>query len=939
MAFITFSDQWEVLIDDQGNPLHGRVTFLDYNTSQLKMIYQDSSNIIEAQNPQYTDATGKFINQIFLGAGMYKVKFERYIGSGDMMDTINAEDDMLWFQYKIEEVDGLASSDSGLGESVIVVNTIAELRTVDTDIYTTARVLGYYSRFDNISSRDYVWVAGDTRTDNYGSIIQHTGQSTGRWTMLESEVIDSRYFGVFPSNTETYNSNLTALISWVNSEYCKNKTILFSKGTYSFVQGTFQFEHNIAIEKDVMFDIIGEGTLNLHIKGDYDIKSTTALIKSVDKLATVKIYFDGTVDSVQNKKVISSWYGEFNANNDSPTLIAIGERVAAIYDLYITGAYYHTSGTCEIGNYNVFMEGTLYAMGGTYNFTNCNIKNLRPGMAALNYAMLSVSFMDMFQFNNCVIRSSLFPSFSFQSFLRCQISSNQSRFIFDSSVSFDGAFTDIGTFIFEHEHGTIQSPSIETYVSFNTFKLPNRQVFVGNTWIALKNQDSKLCYFMPDNPTQDEEEMAFYSMIRCALFGNGVADVCNLDPTINNLTSDKQIKSDGDIEILEVKNGTISVTASISLFYINATIFQVRLKDLHIYDSSDDGVTLIECGGTGSITNLILDNITITGQNNTGEAIKTDGGKISYVEVTNSNIKNAWLINETTISSYGIRSVNIHNNRNLQCGFKARNAKPVINSNYIKGNVASSSWEVKCNSSALITGNRFYACDLYLLDNGGGIDHVVTGNQFESSDAKWSRIIVKAETSNSKVVGLTIVGNSFTGVLTSGMPVMIYCEGSFSSDVSSIESGGIRAIYQSIHKCTVRDNTAQDWRMILPSTDGICYLNGLGDGDSASVGTRVNVDGFLRYVWKVNLRPEMFYIPGSTYAIHGDVSVATKANIDGTNDSSNQYWYDTRGIDSQYRSDGKFVFAIHMTKDNDQFATNLTFNFKIYDKVLQYVAI
>lgn len=942
MAFITFSDQWEVLIDDQGNPLHGRVTFLDYNTSQLKAVYQDVSNTIEAANPQYTDATGKLINQIFLGAGMYKVKFERYIGSGDMMDPENAEDDMLWVAYKTEDVNGLASSDSGgFGENVIVVNTIAELRNVDPNSYTTARVLGYYSRFDDIASRDYVWASGDTRADNYGSIIQHTGQNTGRWNMLETLEYDSRYFGVFPSNTETYNSNLTALLSWVDSDYCKNKTIRFSKGNYSFVQGSFQFNQNIIIEKDVTFDIIGSGELVFNIKNGYDIQTTNALIKTVDKLATVKIYFNGDADKVQNKKVLSSWYGEFNALSDSPTLIAIGERVSQNYDLYITGAYYHTSGTCNITNRNVYMQGVLYAAGGTYNFTNCDIKNLRLGSTSMNY-YTTASRMENFQFNNCVIRSSLFPSSGFQTTLRCQVNSTQSRFIFDSDVVFSGSFTDNGIFLFEHEHGTINTQTTEAYAIFNTFKLPERQVFIGNSWVGLKNQDTKLCYFMPDNPTQNDEEIAFYNMIRCALHGNGVADICNLDPEINAVSTDKRIISEDNVEVFILKNGTVTVSSAITLLNIYTSISQVRLKDFYMFDTSSTGSTLIACAEGGSIGNLIFDNVTVLNITGVGEAIRTaNGGTITNVEVTNSFIRNGWLINEITVNGFGIRGVNIHNNKNLECGFRARNAKPVINGNYIKGNNSTYYWEVKCMWSAVITGNRFQECDLYLLDNGGGIDHVVTGNQFESTDAKWARIIVKAETINTKVVGLTIVGNSFTGVLnnSAASPTMIYCEGSYSPDVVYLENATVRSIFQSVHKCTVKDNIAQDFKMILPMTEGMCYLNSLGDGGTGAIGTRVNVDGFLRYVWKLNLRPEMFYIPGSTYAMHGDVYIATNSNINGTSDASNQYWYDTRGIDIKYRNDGKFVFAIHMTKDQPQYASGVTFHFKIYDKVRENIAL
>jgi hypothetical protein len=933
MTFISFADQWQVLIDDQGNPLIGRLQFLDYATSEPKNVYEDINLSTVAENPQYTDITGKLEHQIFLGTGDYKVRFERYIGTGNMKDPDQADDDSLWNAFKTEVISGLATSDSILGENVLIINTIAELRSVDTENYTTVTVLGYYSRFDNIAPRTYVWSENDTRVDNFGSIIQRTGQNTGRWNMLEPEEMDSRYFGIFPSLTTTYNSQLTALISWLTSQYCTCKSIRFSTGTYSFVTGTFTFLKKLILEPDVKFAIIGSSTLNININGNYDIQSVNPLIANTAALDNVIISFNGSKNAI-NRVVKSEWYGNWSdsTNGDSASLIAMSSRVGKHYLIQFGTTYYMTSGKATFYQDIEFINGSIAAKGGEVIFSNNKVTS--PEVIAVRLTTATGGNYNAFSFTSgAEVRSSLFDSTAFQTTLAgIQTNSTEANFIFDSDVAFTGVFTDNDGFTYFHEKGIISTQTADAYAKFNTFILPSRQVFGYNSWIGLKNQDTKIIYFLPSDPTQTEQENAFYSTLRCALHGNGVADMCGINPEINAVSTDTRLTSEDNIDILEIRNSTVTVTAAITLIDVYCSIFQVRLKDFYMYDPATAGSTLISCGSGGSISTLIFDNVTIVNSNGAGEAIKTvDGGTISNVEVTNSHIRNGWLINEVTVSDYGVQQVNIHNNKNLWCGFRARNAKPIISENYIQGNTAAKYWEVKANYSAIISNNRFYECDLYLLDNGGRIDHVVTGNQFESSNAKWSRIIIKAETANTIISGLIANENSFIGNVDTQF-VAISCEGSYSSDwvyettqLTSASSEIFNA-YSSIHKAIVKNNSSSNRYIIVPSTEGIfaqsfvLFEAALDDYDIRTFTKAIPFDN------------QVFYIPGATHNFQTDLSVIGKYGNNSNEFASqlNYMKYIPAGSFGDYRTDSNYTVKIYCP-DSATPLLYCTVKFRIYD--------
>ena len=830
MSFVTFYDANPVIIDDLGLPLQGRLQFYSIGTTTLKGIYQDLVGT-SALNPQFTDSTGKLQNQIFLGVGDYTVYYQRYLGS-DISQMYTAPD-VDFITFKQEQIPGATALPTNSSPNTITVNTIADLRNVDPAYYNTVTVIGYYTSGDKITPRTYTWNALSISNDNFGTIIKGTVQNSGRWLMNEPEEMDVRYFGIFPNGTP-YNSNLAALNSWVTGSVSTCKSIRFPTGNYTFASNSFIFTTKVIIEQNTKFiNSSSSGTLDLHFQGDYDIQTISALVLNAAALNTVRVYFDGVQGDI-NHQVKSCWYGNWQdyANGDQLTLSAIGQRVGTKYDLYITNTLYILSGTSTLVNDNVFISngGTLVNRGGILQFSGCNVSNLTT-FAGITTAT-SGSFIN-YQFINSTVRSSCFYGVGIQIPLTCQQNSTNSTFIFDSDVVI-ASFTDIGGFRFKRESGIMSSNTTEVYAVFNTFDLPcGQRAFSETAYIGLKNQETHVEYFYNTNSNN-----ALYSAIRCALFGNGILNLNTKEWAVN---VNNNIKNSGNGTVL-IKNGIINAGASITVMNVQCGLFEVRFDDVNFYTNSS--AALLRVDNAGSITRVSFENCFVTSN---GTVFGTaNGGTILFFNVRNCYVHAQYLLNEI---STGVDEIFITNNYDLTCDLIAYESKPLVSNNYIAGNGPTRRWEIKNKNSAIINGNRFYQCDLYLRDNAGTIDHVVTSNQFESTNSKWSRIVFNATSSETKFVGANISNNSFIG--SPSNLTCILAQGSFSTSAD--------------HHMLITNNSGDTVDKIIPMTKGTIF--------------QAQIDKNLHYWMYFSQNPNIFYIPGT----YPNVKYVNVQNYLGTN--------------------------------------------------------
>ena len=791
MSFLTFLDTNQTLFDDNCVPLQGRLRFYSIGTTTPKTVFQDLVNT-PASNPQYTNSSSTLENQIFLDIGDYTVYFQRYLGSDiNQMKTAPDED---FLTYKQCDLNGPNALPVNSTPNAVTVNTIADLRTVDPTVYQVVEVLGYYSVNDNIPPRTYYFSSSSISNDNFGTIIKPNALGTGRWLMGEVEEIDVRYFGIFPNGT-SYNSNLTALISWVGGSTSKCKSIRFVTGNYSFASATFYFQNKLILEPNVKFiNATGIGSLDIHIMADYDIQTANPLVVDEAALQYVHIYFIGSVSTQINRQVKSSWYGNWSnsSTGDNATMNAIGLYVSHNYELIITAALYVPPGRASYWTIDKITSygPAIINKGGSLVIQGADINNY--GSISM-FTTEGDGVYNGFTLSNCTVRSSCFiDESSFQLVLNgLQLGgASNSTFIFDCDVNMQGdsvaPFTDNGTsFRFKRESGIISSYAGEVYSKFKSFELPTQQAFQEQSYISLAGQDSKLCYF-------GSNANAMNATIRSAAMGNGVADLCGSTVT---LSADFHLYSLGYPHLI-IKNGSV-ISTTYSMIIANTTVNEIQLKDFTFYSESTG--TIIKVDASGYVNRITTDNCDLTSNSGT-LFITTAGGTVSFFEMKGSKVVASYLMNETTV---GIDEIFIHDNINLQCDLVALESKPLIANNYIQGGLIGA-WTLKNKNSAIIDGNRFYQCDVYARDNVGNLDHVITNNQFESTDSKYSRIMIDAVTSSTAINGMVITGNSFTGSLTSATSAIGFGSTNFAT------SG---------HKLLIADNNSSQ-SLILCQTKG-----------------------------------------------------------------------------------------------------------------------
>lgn len=245
MIHISFTDQWQTLLDENGKALIGRVKFFNADSTQYKSIYYDIQGETQGENPQYTLQDGRLEHQVFIGSGVYTCRVEKFLGTDVSSMRDHANDDTYWKNYKsfklyggAEEVEG--GSDLAAG----FCDTIAALRLVNPSEHGVVSVIGYYSKEDGIEPRTYVWVEGNNDAEDYGSTIVSsvTGYtSAGRWKLCESPIVCATTFGVFPNRASTITpseltTKATALAQYARlSPVCT--AIQFNRGNYEFAEG------------------------------------------------------------------------------------------------------------------------------------------------------------------------------------------------------------------------------------------------------------------------------------------------------------------------------------------------------------------------------------------------------------------------------------------------------------------------------------------------------------------------------------------------------------------------------------------------------------------------------------------------------------------------------------------------------------------------------
>lgn len=357
-------DNCDRYYDVNGNPLQGCLQFMVKGGSTKAPIFD--RNRVPLSNPQLTDQLGRTDSQVFVDSDVVAYVY-KYIGAGRfgsiVEDSIDTSDQTLWsLQYTVENI---ADSTSSINTSAApAVMTMAELRALDvaevpqTDGVKIVCLHGYYEAGDKAPVW-YIWHGNATVDDDNGSVIKSDGLQTGRWILVQPELVcDSRHFGIFPQESSgEYVDHTTAITQLI--DYCNSKSL---KPMFNGSISRPYFIYNFLTVSSRNPIVVSRGT------------------QFVDK---------------QHARFYGEWEGNPYFLNGMTTLSASVIRASWNFEDAITYNTVYLDGTCQK---NSFEDADVYVTVGTAgkSFTHCNI--ISDGKLANN------------SFSDCVLRGSMFTN-------------------------------------------------------------------------------------------------------------------------------------------------------------------------------------------------------------------------------------------------------------------------------------------------------------------------------------------------------------------------------------------------------------------------------------------------------------------------------------------------------------------------------------------------
>lgn len=349
----------DIRLDRNGEPLHGRIYFLQKDTNQLDSIYtyDEQNNLIPCNNPVYTNINGFLEYDVILENRIYSIKQERYLGNLDdpKSDTKPSswEDDRWYYAgFSIEN-----------GKEDTVVYGYESIKHADPSIGTLT-VIGYHNDFD-CGARTYVWDKTATDVEDFGQIFKSNVQNTGRWVLVNSlPYIPSEYYGVYPGHLENLQTLFGAsLLYGSDNKISSPKAIKMHRGVYNLTSNV-STSRTLLLEDEIDFGstyqvtckdvkIIGSGNLKKPI-GNFKFTGSDVTVDSYIFYDLFKMLYSGA-------KTIHIYDKQANQ---------VAERTAAITckdmtfishgTLTIPGHYYITLDNCHLIGDKLFGNGFYF---------------------------------------------------------------------------------------------------------------------------------------------------------------------------------------------------------------------------------------------------------------------------------------------------------------------------------------------------------------------------------------------------------------------------------------------------------------------------------------------------------------------------------------------------------------------------------------------------
>ena len=798
MLYKSSTDQWPIRLDSNGNPLsNGRLRYTNVSTVDVpKAVYFENSRIYPVVDFIYCDSFGRTTSQVFLGEGTYMVVAEKF--NGDILDPQEQDYsfDNQWIEYGL-------SLPTLPPTNYDYVNFIEDLRLVNPLVNDKIIVLDYHVTGD-LFPRYYVW--GAYGVDNGGDIIEHKLDLSGAWHLhVAGNVTDCRIFGIFGDGITDNTTQIVKAIIACN-DHDISSTLYFPSGIYRLSNyGSLTF-NAVEFDSGCYFTNSDAGDFALYMNGHTIINHNHSFAHhtSIGHIFP-DFYF-------AQPTLVNYRWSQQNGEDMADVWIRMNTRINSycsinVTDMHIIG---YMASTLYINNPIVFASNACFHFGSTgasfiFNGNASFNEGARAVIRGRHYRVKFVNSKGILAswYENPAIQNTTIDLGAVIFGLSTGMI-GVTKFIFDiPNCLFTTALSAVGSnpFIFSGI-GKIVSPTNKT-IYLKRCDFGDTYNFTSNGIIC--GTPTKLCNFVDYGASQTETNIAFTNALFSATHGSGELDLCNLTTTISNNVITPYIAQKN----LIIHSGIINLTDGAIAFTPSGAWDRIILSDIK---TTITGVAKYIGIGLTSDVFIGIDKLDVT---------STSGSFLAYVGNSGTpkiNISNSQITMPTLAdTNIVIPFVNLNNNRHIE-GNLSLNHSAVIcrGNNIVTGSaIVQGQWIFTHPTYTLINANRFSRSVVTVGNNLlNSINPVFYGNQFSDVDASRSQIKFTTSQTGTFFSGASVVGNSFTGNLTTDHIAIIHTTTGSGSFANSISGDTVK------HRLCIASNSGANSYRVVPITRG-----------------------------------------------------------------------------------------------------------------------
>ena len=234
-------DKQPYLDPSTGLPLEGRMSVYMADSDVLADVFVlEGTDFVQTVNPLLIHG-GHLDDSLFVEAGLYRLKLERYTGPSEQMSAESPDE--YFEQCDVLEVGTDFNVDAHIATQV---DTVDALRSVDPAM--GAVTVKWYSEPGDCVPRTYIWDADSQDSEDGGYVIGSDISDSGNWILAwDDEILPCSVYGVKPDDE----GNMNLLLGYPSAV---GSFHLATAPCVRFLVGTYRSNVDYTTTKELVFD-------------------------------------------------------------------------------------------------------------------------------------------------------------------------------------------------------------------------------------------------------------------------------------------------------------------------------------------------------------------------------------------------------------------------------------------------------------------------------------------------------------------------------------------------------------------------------------------------------------------------------------------------------------------------------------------------------------